>query len=89
MLLRTTIPPRRDGTVVATVGDRRHTFAAGNDNDVLSCDVVPDADSAELLAIPGERFVACDDGCEPREDSGPAVVISAPRRRGRPPRVAA
>ena len=32
MLLRTTIAPRRDGTVVATVGDRRHTFAAARLN---------------------------------------------------------
>ena len=39
MLLRTTIPPRRDGTVIATVGDRRYTFSAGYGCEVLWCDV--------------------------------------------------
>lgn len=89
MLLRTTIPPRRDGTVIATVGDRRYTFSAGYGREVLWCDVNSEADANALLAIPGERFVAGDDGCAPGEDSGPAVVINAPVRRGRPPRVAA
>lgn len=89
MLLRTTIPPRRDGTVIATVGDRRYTFSAGYGCEVLWCDVDSEADANALLAIPGERFVSGDDWHEPREDSGPAVVINAPRRRGRPTRVAA
>ena len=91
MLLRTTIPPRRDGTVLATVGDRRHTFAAGNDNDVLSCNVVPDADATELLAIPGERFVSCDEGNRGNPGGGatPAIEIPVARRRGRPPKVSA
>lgn len=89
MLLRTTIPPRRDGTVVATVGDRRYTFSAGYGGEAPWCDVDSEADANALLAIPGERFVAGDDGHEPGEDSGPAVVINAPGRRGRPPRVAA
>ena len=89
MLLRTTITPRRDGTVIATVGDRRYTFSAGYGGEALWCDVDSEADASALLAIPGERFVAGDDGHEPGEDSGPAVVINAPRRRGRPPKVAA
>lgn len=89
MLLRTTIPPRRDGTVIATVGDRRYTFSAGYGCKALWCDVDSEEDANALLAIPGERFVAGDDGHEPGEDSGKAVVINAPRRRGRPPKVAA
>ena len=89
MLLRTTIPPRRDGTVIATVGDRRYIFSAGYGCDVLWCDVDSETDASELLARPGGLFVAGDDGHEPGEDSGTAVVVSAPRRRGRPPKVAA
>lgn len=89
MLLRTTIPPRRDGTVIATVGDRRYVFSTGYGCEALWCDVDSEADANVLLAIPGERFVAGDDGNEPGEDSGPTVVINAPRRRGRPPKVSA
>ena len=89
MLLRTTIPPRRDGTVIATVGCRSYTFSAGYGCEVLWCDVDSEEDANALLAIQGERFVAGDDGHDPGEDSGPAVVINAPRRRGRPPKVAA
>ena len=83
MLLRTTIPPRRDGTVIATVGDRRYTFSSGYGCEVLWCDVDSEEDANALLAIPGERFVAGDDGHEPGEGGHHS------RRRGRPPKVAA
>jgi len=89
MLLRTTIPPRRDGTVIATVGDRRYTFSAGYGCEALWCDVDSEADASALLAIPGERFVAGDDGHEPGEEGTPAMVGHPSRRRGRPPKVAA
>lgn len=87
MLIRTTIPPRRDGTVIATVGDRRYTFSSGYGCDVLWCDVNSEADASELLAIPGERFVAGDDGHEPGEDGTPAAADPVARRRGRPRKV--
>lgn len=81
MLLRTTIPPRRDGTVIATVGDRRYTFSAGYGCDVLWCDV-PDDDAAVLAALPAGVFVAEDGGDDPAEPAARAT----PKRRGRPPK---
>ncbi len=89
MLLRTTITPRRDGTIIATVGDRRYVFSACYGGDVLLCNVDSKADASELLARPGGLFVAGDDGHGPGEDSGTDVVVSATRRRGRPPKVSA
>ena len=89
MLLRTTITPRRDGTVIATVGDRRYTFSAGYGCDVLWCDVESDEGASELLAIPGERFVAWDGGHEHGENDATAVVDPVVRRRGRTRKVAA
>ena len=89
MLLRTTITPRRDGTVIATVGDRRYTFSAGYGCEELWCDVDSEADASALLAIPGERFVAGDDGHEPGEEGTPAMAGHPSRRLGRPPKVAA
>lgn len=86
MFILTNIPPRRDGTVVVDVGGTIYTFSRRIENGPLCCDVDSDEDAHYLLSIADGRFFV---GSDAVGVDGCAVVINAPRRRGRPPKVPA
>ena len=100
MKLETTIPPRKDGTVIARFGEDVYTFTA--DNGSLSCEVGKQEHVAFLLGT-GNFYPAREadyaaatellkqdeepeDEDEP-EVSGPPVEANTPPRRGRPKKV--
>lgn len=101
MLLQTTIPARRDGTVLVDGLDgRKYVFSAGADG--LECEVGHQDTVAMLVksgmfypANPGDYDVALDltvHDDEAEEDSSddenapPMEAMTAPKRRGRKPK---